>query len=73
MRAVFHPRVYADLAEVMAYYERVATRELADAPTSPRRKPGSRLQGFQPRRHCEECRELQHDEAISPSPEPPLP
>jgi len=31
MRAIFHPRVYADLADVMAYYERVATPELADA------------------------------------------
>ena len=31
MRLAFHPRVYADLAEIMAYYERVATPELADA------------------------------------------
>ena len=31
MRAIFHPRVYADLNEIMAYYERVATPELADA------------------------------------------
>lgn len=31
MQVVFHPRVYDDLAEIMAYYERVATRELADA------------------------------------------
>lgn len=31
MRAIFHQRVYSDLAEIMAYYERVATPELADA------------------------------------------
>jgi toxin ParE1/3/4 len=31
MRAILHQRVYADLAEIMAYYERVATPELADA------------------------------------------
>jgi hypothetical protein len=31
MQVVFHPKVYDDLAEVMACYERVATRELADA------------------------------------------
>ena len=31
MRAIFHPWVFADLAEIMAYYERVATPELADA------------------------------------------
>jgi hypothetical protein len=30
MRAVFHPRIFSDLAKVMEYYERVATRELAD-------------------------------------------
>ena len=30
MRPVFHPRVYADLAKIMGYYERVATPELAD-------------------------------------------
>ena len=30
MRPVFHPRVYADLAKIMEYYERVATPELAD-------------------------------------------
>jgi plasmid stabilization system protein ParE len=31
MRLAFHPRVYADLAEIMAYYERVGAPELADA------------------------------------------
>ena len=31
MQVVFHPRVYADLAEIMAYYKRVASPELADA------------------------------------------
>lgn len=30
MRLVFHPKVYSDLAEIMGYYERVATLELAD-------------------------------------------
>ena len=30
MRPVFHPQVYADLAKIMEYYERVATPELAD-------------------------------------------
>jgi plasmid stabilization system protein ParE len=30
MRAVFHPRIFSDLGKVMEYYERVATRELAD-------------------------------------------
>ena len=27
---VFHPKVYSDIDEIMEYYERVATRELAD-------------------------------------------
>lgn len=31
MQVVFHSKVYDDLAEIMAYYERVATRDLADA------------------------------------------
>ena len=30
MHVVFHPRVHSDLSKVMDYYERVATRELAD-------------------------------------------
>lgn len=30
MRVVFHPRVLSDLSSIMDYYERVATRELAD-------------------------------------------
>jgi toxin ParE1/3/4 len=30
MRLVLHPKVYSDIDEVMGYYERVATRELAD-------------------------------------------
>lgn len=30
MRLVLHPKVPADVAEIMAYYERVASRDLAD-------------------------------------------
>ena len=30
MNVVFHPDVYSDIAQVMAYYERVAGLELAD-------------------------------------------
>lgn len=30
MKVVFHPRILSDLSKVMDYYERVATRELAD-------------------------------------------
>jgi plasmid stabilization system protein ParE len=30
MYLVFHPKVYSDIDEIMEYYERVATRELAD-------------------------------------------
>jgi hypothetical protein len=30
MRLVLHPKVYSDIDEIMAYYERVATRQLAD-------------------------------------------
>ena len=30
MRFVLHPKVYSDIDEIMEYYERVATRELAD-------------------------------------------
>ena len=30
MRLVLHPKVYSDIDEIMAYYERIATRELAD-------------------------------------------
>ena len=30
MRLVLHPKVYSDIDEVMGYYERIATRELAD-------------------------------------------
>jgi hypothetical protein len=29
MYLVFHPKVYSDIDEIMEYYERVATRELA--------------------------------------------
>jgi len=30
MRLVLHPKVYSDIDEIMGYYERVATRELAE-------------------------------------------
>ena len=30
MRLVLHPKVYSDIDEVMAYYEGIATPELAD-------------------------------------------
>ena len=30
MRIVLHPKVYSDIDKIMGYYERVATRELAD-------------------------------------------
>jgi hypothetical protein len=30
MRLVVHPKVYSDIDEIMGYYERVATRQLAD-------------------------------------------
>ena len=30
MRLVLHPKVYSDIDEIMGYYERVATRQLAD-------------------------------------------
>jgi plasmid stabilization system protein ParE len=30
MRLVLHPKVHSDIDEIMGYYERVATRELAD-------------------------------------------
>ena len=30
MGLVLHPKVYSDIDEIMAYYERVATRQLAD-------------------------------------------
>jgi Predicted DNA-binding protein with the Helix-hairpin-helix motif len=30
MRFVLHPKVYSDIDEIMGYYERVATRQLAD-------------------------------------------
>lgn len=30
MRLVLHPKVYSDIDEIMGYYERVATRDLAD-------------------------------------------
>ena len=30
MRLVFHPKVYADIAQVMEYYEQVASTDLAD-------------------------------------------
>ena len=30
MRLVLHPKVYSDIDEIMGYYERVATLELAE-------------------------------------------
>jgi plasmid stabilization system protein ParE len=30
MRLVLHPKVYSDIAQVMEYYERVASTDLAD-------------------------------------------
>ena len=30
MRPILHPKVYADIARIMDYYERAATLELAD-------------------------------------------
>lgn len=30
MRLVLHPKVYSDIDEIMGYYERIATPELAD-------------------------------------------
>jgi plasmid stabilization system protein ParE len=30
MRLIFHPKVYSDIAEVMGYYEQVASADLAD-------------------------------------------
>ena len=30
MELVLHPKVYSDIDQIMAYYERVATAELAD-------------------------------------------
>lgn len=30
MRLVLHPKVYSDIDEIMGYYERIATTELAD-------------------------------------------
>lgn len=30
MRLVLHPKVYSDIDEIMGYYERIATLELAD-------------------------------------------
>ena len=30
MRLVLHPKVYSDISQIMEYYERVATPELAD-------------------------------------------
>jgi plasmid stabilization system protein ParE len=30
MRFVLHPKVYSDIDEIMGYYERVATRQLAN-------------------------------------------
>jgi toxin ParE1/3/4 len=30
MRLVLHPKVYSDIDEIMEYYERIATRELAN-------------------------------------------
>lgn len=30
MRLAFHPKVYSDIAQVMEYYERVASADLAD-------------------------------------------
>lgn len=30
MRLVFHPKIYSDIAQVMEYYEQVASADLAD-------------------------------------------
>ena len=30
MRLVLHPKVYSDIDEIMGYYERIGTPELAD-------------------------------------------
>ncbi|HEY6226805.1 MAG TPA: type II toxin-antitoxin system RelE/ParE family toxin [Verrucomicrobiae bacterium] len=30
MRLILHPKVYADIDRILAHYERVATRQLAD-------------------------------------------
>ena len=30
MRLIFHPKIYSDIAQVMEYYERVASADLAD-------------------------------------------
>jgi hypothetical protein len=30
MHLVLHPKVYSDIDEIMAYYERVVTRQLAE-------------------------------------------
>ena len=30
MRLVLHPKVFSDIDEIMGYYERIASRELAD-------------------------------------------
>jgi plasmid stabilization system protein ParE len=30
MRLILHPKVYSDIDEIMGYYERIATPELAD-------------------------------------------
>jgi plasmid stabilization system protein ParE len=30
MRLVLHPKVYSDIDEIMGYYERIGTAELAD-------------------------------------------
>ena len=30
MRLVLHPKIYSDVSQIMEYYERVATPELAD-------------------------------------------
>ena len=30
MRLILHPKVYSDIDEIMRYYERIATPELAD-------------------------------------------
>jgi hypothetical protein len=43
MRLVLHPKVYSDIDEIMGYYERLATRQLADEFYAELRHYSSRL------------------------------
>jgi hypothetical protein len=62
MRAIFHQRVYSDIEEILAYYERVATQELADAFYQEFRHAGTPLSvrpgGSPPRWRCATARRL---------------